>query len=278
VVLGRTFPDDAKQAGRVKFLQCDFSDVSSLYRHRDALASVDAVVHLGGSVPRSPRQDDPVTNITANPLATAAMVGLLARRLRCFCYASTIDVYGVAASGAFSEADLPAPASYYGVSKLATEQLIEVFARQTGVPATVLRLSHVYGPGDTSMKAIPTFIRAVLRGETPILRGDGSDSRDYIYVDDVVQAILLSLEKTTNGTFNIGSGESSSVLQVAMTVSRLLNSKSMPAKETHIGISPATYISLNIERARTVLGFRPEISLDHGLGITTDWFKKQGNG
>ena len=277
VVLGRTFPDGARQAGsRIKFLPCDFSDVSSLYRHRDALATVDYVVHLGGASPHSPQQDDPVTNITANPLATAALIGLLSPQVRCFCYASTIDVYGVATSRAFSEADLPAPASYYGVSKLATEKLIEVFAKQTGVLATILRLSHVYGPGDTSMKAIPTFIHAVLSGEAPILRGDGSDTRDYVYVDDVVEAILLSLEKKTNGTFNIGSGKSTSVLQVAKTISHLLDSQSTPAKGPRIG--PPTYISLSIERARTILGFRPEISLEQGLGVTADWFKKRGNG
>jgi UDP-glucose 4-epimerase len=185
-------------------------------------------------------------------------------------------VYGVSTPRGFSEADLPAPASYYGVSKLATEKLIEVFAGQTGVPTTILRLSHVYGPGDTSMKAIPTFIRAALRGNAPILRGDGSDTRDYVYVDDVIQAIMLSLEKRTNGTFNIGSGESTSVLQVAMTISRLLDSQSAPGKGTRIG--PPTYISLSIERARTILGFRPETSLDQGLGLTMDWFKKQSNG
>lgn len=276
IAAGRKPPMSSTEAGaaRVKFLQCDFADEATLEPHRAALRQVDRVVHLGSWVLRSshPADDDSVLSMRVNAGGTASLLRHLAPSLAAFCYVSTLDVYGPPQSLPVTEDHVARPSSYYGASKLAAEGIMRVFAERSQVPVTVLRLSQVYGPGDNSRKAIPNFIRDALRGDAPIICGDGSDERDYLFVADVVAAIELSLAGRVSGTFNIAGGRSCSIREVAATIVRLTGSTAVPIWKQRA--TPATRILLDIGRAERQLGYHPQVNLEEGLRRTVDWFRQ----
>ena len=161
------------------------------------------------------------------------------------------------------------------MSKLAAEYLLRVWAARTGTPLSVLRLSHVYGPGDTSDKAIPNFLRACLRGETPRVSGDGSDTRDWVYVDDVVNAIITSLTRQAVGTWNIAGGTGTSTRQMLNAVRRLADSAAEPIWQP--ATRRATHVVLDIARAYTDLGWAPRVGLEDGLRRTVTAFRNAGH-
>ncbi|HEX3036475.1 MAG TPA: SDR family NAD(P)-dependent oxidoreductase [Thermodesulfobacteriota bacterium] len=265
------------QAKRVTFLPCDFADADSIRYHHDVLQHIDSVVHVGGYFLRSsnPGEDNLMQSVKVNIEGTSHLLRYLPTTLSCFCYISTIDVYGQTVFVPVSENHPTRPASYYGVSKLATEGLLRVYSDRTGVPVTVLRLSQVYGPGDTSGKAIPNFIRAALRGEPPTIYGDGSDMRDYVYVDDVIDSVLSALTRQVTGTFNISGGKGHFLNEVVTTILQLLNSSLTPVYQPRA--LPASHIILDITRAREQLGYTPKITLAEGLRRAIAWFQDDQN-
>lgn len=267
-------PLGGTDASPVKFLQCDFADEATLEPHRETLLQMDRVVHLGSLVLRSsnPADDDCVLSMRVNAEGTASLLRHLAPSLAGFCYVSTLDIYGPPQSLPVTEDHATRPASYYGASKLAAEAIMRVFAERSQVPVTVLRLSQVYGPGDNSRKAIPNFIRNALRGEAPIIYGDGSDERDYVYVADIVAAIELSLSGCVPGTFNIAGGRGCSIREVATAIVRLTGSTAVPIWKPRA--TPATRIVLDIGRAERQLGYHPQVNLEEGLCHTVDWFRQ----
>lgn len=275
IVMGRSVPRflKSKRSKRVIFLPCDFADADSIHRHHDELQHIDAVVHVGGFVLRSsnPDDDDLMQSIRVNIEGTAHLLKHLPTTLLCFCYTSTIDVYGQPVSVPINESHPTRPTSYYGVSKLATEALLRVYADRTGVPVTVLRLPQVYGPGDTSAKAIPNFIRSVLQGNPPVVYGDGSDVRDYIYVDDAVDTVLNALARQVNGTFNISGGKGCSIREVVMTILRLAKSSLTPKWQPRARL--ASHIIVDITHASEQLRYTPKVMLEEGLRRTITWFR-----
>lgn len=257
----------------VKFLPYDLGDADSFKLHHDILQRVSAVVHLGGFMLHSsdPSDDDPVLAMKLNAEGTAHLLQYLPATLTCFCLVSTIDVYGPPQTLPIAEDHPTCPATYYGASKLAAEKLLDVWSQRTGVPVTVLRLSQVYGPGDTSNKVIPSFIRSILGGGMPVLIGDGSDVRDYVFVEDVIRAMISALTRCHSGILNVATGRSHTIGEVTSTILRLSGNRhnliSRPSTR------PATHIVINIERAKARLGYEPEITLEEGLYRTLSWHR-----
>ncbi len=168
-----------------------------------------------------------------------------------------------------------APLSPYGVSKYCTEQYLNYFKSMYGIERVILRYANVYGPrqdplGEAGVVAI--FTGRILNGEKPIIYGDGNQTRDYVYVKDVVKANLLAMDGK-EGTYNIGTGIETSVNVLLEMLSSALNKKVDP-----IYAPPrkgeVQRISLNGAKAKRELGFIPEYSLERGLEETIEWFKK----
>ncbi len=143
--------------------------------------------------------------------------------------------------------------------------------RRSGTPLTVLRLSQVYGPGDTSAKVLPCFVRACLRGDAPELRGDGSDTRDWLFVDDAIEAFLLALARRVPGTFNVATGAGSTVGEALAIVRRLTGFAGEPRRLP--SATPPTHVVLDVARAREKLGYAPQVGLEEGLRRTVAWFR-----
>lgn len=269
VVLGRHAPPESPG---VSFLPADLAEPDTIRRHRDALAPVKAVAHLGAAVLyASDAGDEAASAVRVNVEGTAHLVAALPPRLTLFCFASSLDVYGPPAALPVGEDHPCRPATYYGASKHAAEELLAVSARRSGNPLTVLRLSQVYGPGDTSAKVLPSFVRACLRGEAPELRGDGSDTRDWVFVEDVVDAFLLALERRVPGTFNIAGGVGSTVGEALAIIRRLTGIAGEPRRLP--AAAPPLDVVLSVARARAQLGYAPRIGLEEGLRRTVAWFR-----
>lgn len=193
-----------------------------------------------------------------------------------FIYASSSSVYGIT-DGSTPETRLPMPHSPYGVTKLAGEQLCHLYAANYGVPAISLRYFTVYGPGQRPDMAFHKFIRALLRGNPIPVYGDGSQTRDFTFVDDVVEANLLAMNSSYAGEFfNIG-GKSRVVLRDVIEMLGQITG-AQPQIEwlrKQAGDPPHTWA--DIRKAEKLLGYAPKVSLEDGLREEISYVKKLYN-
>jgi nucleoside-diphosphate-sugar epimerase len=189
--------------------------------------------------------------------------------------ASSCAVYGEQ-GGPLGEDRPTRPASPYAASKLAMEDLARLYAGTFGLESVCLRFFNVYGPRQDARSpyaaVVPLFIEALLAGRPPTIYGDGSQSRDFVFVDDVVQALLLASRSTTadGSTFNIGGGEPATILELAETLRALIPGALPPAfaapREGDVRASAA-----DSGRAAKALGYRPAWDLHRGLAATVEW-------
>lgn len=187
-----------------------------------------------------------------------------------FVFASSSSVYGSAGDHPVAEDAPRRPASPYGLSKLAAEELINVYARERGLPATVLRYFTVYGPRQRPEMALARFIDAAIRRKPVEIFGDGLQIREMTYVSDVVDATVASLEARPGGCYNVGGGLQASVNDMVQTVSQALGTpietRYGPAAEGDVRSTWA-----DTERARLGLGFEPRVGLQEGIEAQAKW-------
>lgn len=187
-----------------------------------------------------------------------------------FVYASSSSVYGDAPLP-MSEDARPLPLSPYGVTKLAAEQLVRVYWKSYGLSANALRFFTVYGPRQRPDMAFNRFIASVGRGEPITLYGDGNQTRDFTYVDDVVEACVRAAECESEGeTFNVGGGARVTVSDVLVQLGEITG-KSVRIKHQAGQRGDAPHTSASISHARDVLGWQPRVSLSEGLERQVAW-------
>ena len=262
----------------VEVVQGDIRDAALCRR---VLSGTDFVFHHAAEVSVPQSIIDPAACIEVNlggivNLLEAARAGTLTR----FVLASSCAVYGDTPGTEKSETSEVAPLSPYAVTKLAGEQLCRNYFALHGVQTVCLRYFNVYGPDQDPNGAyaavIPKFITAILAGEKPVVYGDGEQSRDFVFVADVVEANLLAAtrDQAAGKTFNIGSGRSVSLNQIlqklAAETDRRLTLDQRPARLGDIRVSRA-----DITAARNILDFSPEVSLDDGLARTLQWYQSE---
>ncbi|MEP6775983.1 MAG: SDR family oxidoreductase [Chloroflexota bacterium] len=256
---------------KIAFIEGDLNDGDLL---RDVVRGADYILHQGAlpSVPRS--MLDPLKSHEAN--ATGTLKLLIAARdegVKRLVYASSSSVYGNSPTLPKRE-DMPTqPLSPYAVNKLAAEQYCRVFAREFGLPAVALRYFNVFGPRqDPSSQyaaVIPAFISSVLKGQSPTIYGDGTQTRDFTYVQNVVQANLLACEsdKADGEAINIACGERTSLLDLMGEINRLLGTDVRPIFQP--GRAGDVKDSLaDISKARELIGYTPGASFSEGLAST----------
>ncbi len=195
--------------------------------------------------------------------------------------ASSDKAYGRHATLPYREDFALRPSYPYDVSKAATDLIARSYATTFGMPVAVTRLANVYGPGDVNWaRVIPDTARALVRGERPVIRSDGTPERDYIYVEDAADAYLAvaaSLDDTRHHgrAWNAGSGEPRSVLEV---VTRLIEISGVPVEPDIRGSGvPHGEIDrqfLDSTAIRGELGWGPKWDLDSGLRAAWDWYRR----
>lgn len=264
-------PEDAE------FVEGDLRDLEVCRKAADAC---DVVFHQAAlpSVPRS--IEDPLTtnevNVggTLNLLAAAAQGGC-----RRFVYASSSSVYGDPPEALRIESQRPLPISPYAASKLAGEHYIAAFAAAMGLATVSLRYFNVFGPGqDPHSKyaaVFPRFIAALLRGEAPEIYGDGEQTRDFTFIDDVVEANLLAAAappEADGEAFNVGAGRPRSVNETLRAISEAAGVWTDPI------FSPprpgdVRHSLADLTRSRAVLRYDPKAEWEGAVAATVEWFR-----
>lgn len=243
-----------------------------------ACRGVDFVLHQAAlpSVPRSVR--DPARSHDVN--ATGTLNLLIAARdagVRRVVLASSSSVYGNSPELPRHEGMTPAPMSPYAVNKLSAELYAQVFHRIYGLETVALRYFNVFGPRQDPHSeyaaVIPRFILAALRGEASTIYGDGTQSRDFTYVENVVDANLraCTAAEAPGQVFNIGSGRRYTLLELAATISEFVG-RSLPPVLTEPRVGDVLHSLADIGRAETVLGYRPRVSFREGVERTVAYF------
>jgi UDP-glucose 4-epimerase len=200
------------------------------------------------------------------------------RGVRRVVYASSSSVYGARPDLPKREDQPPAPISPYAVSKAAGEQYAAVWPRLYGVETVGLRYFNVFGPRQDPKSeyaaVIPRFILWGLGGERLEVHGDGTQSRDFTYVDNVVQANLLAggADGVNGEVFNVGCGERISLLGVIERLERLLG-RSLTRRHTPARAGDVPHTLADIDKAKRLLGYVPLVEFDEGLRRTVEFFK-----
>ncbi len=260
------------------FYQASITDLDVLHH---AFDDADTVFHLAAlpSVPRS--VNDPLE--THVHCATGTLKVLLAARdiaVRRVVYAASSSAYGEIAGEYKVETMPPAPISPYGAAKLAGETYCQVFTTVYGLETVVLRYFNVFGPHQdpTSQYAavIPRFISAMLRGQAPTIYGDGQQSRDFTYIDNVVHGNLLAADAVPaiGQVMNLATGGRVSLLDLVQKLNAILGTDIAPV---HSAPRPGDILHsrADITRARALLGFEPVADFDEGLARTVDFYRQQ---
>lgn len=239
---------------------------------------VDTVFHMAAipSVPRSIKE--PILSHEVN--ATGTLDVLLAakeNRVGRVVFSSSSSVYGDTLVLPKTEDMVPNPQSPYAVSKLVGEYYCDVFKKVYGLSTICLRYFNVFGPGqDVNSQyaaVIPKFITSCAKGEPPVIFGDGKQTRDFTFINDVINANIRAGESDAAGNFNVSRGDSISINRLAEHIIRLTGSSVKPVyKEPRPG--DIMHSLADISRA-TAFGYSPEYDFFTGLTETVNWFKKE---
>ncbi|HWB81792.1 MAG TPA: GDP-mannose 4,6-dehydratase [Nannocystaceae bacterium] len=238
----------------------------------------DCIVHLAARAGVRPSLSDPMLYETTNAQGTLHLLEA-ARHAKVpkFVFASSSSVYGLNTKVPFAEGDpLLRPASPYGATKLANEAMCHAYSHLYGLPIVSLRFFTVYGPRQRPDLAIRKFAERMLAGKPIELYGDGSTSRDYTFIDDIIRGVVAAIELDARGheVFNLGN---SSPVTLAELVRALEDVLGVHAKIERLpeqpGDVPRTFADTT--KAEQRLGFRPSTPLDHGLEVFADWLRAQ---
>jgi UDP-glucose 4-epimerase len=223
---------------------------------------------------------DPAHDIGVNIVGTVRLLQhCMAHGTRRVIFASTGGaIYGEPQYLPADEAHPVRPLSPYGLDKFAAEHYLRLWRDQGGADYTILRYANVYGPrqdahGEAGVVAI--FASAMLRGQAPAIFGDGEQTRDFVYVGDVVRANVLALETNVAGPLNIGTGHPSSVNDLYHHLARLVGFDA-PARHEPERPGEVRDIYLDCGLAQRELGWEPQVTLDDGLALTVEHFRRAG--
>lgn len=261
-------------AGQVEVVEGDLAEAEVAAR---AVASMDFVIHQAAipSVPRSVK--DPAGSHRANVDATLqVLVAARAAGVRRVVFAGSSSVYGNSSVLPKREDMRPAPLSPYALQKLMGEQYCQLFTTLYGLETVVTRYFNVFGPRQSPDSAysgvISLFIDSIANGRTPVVYGDGHQTRDFTYVSDVVTGVLRCCDapSVAGEVMNVAAGGRVSLLEVIRALEiflkRQVSPSFAPAREGDVRDSQA-----DIFKARRLLGFEPSVPFDEGLRRTVAW-------
>jgi nucleoside-diphosphate-sugar epimerase len=268
----------------VELIQGDVLDRAAVDR---AIDGCNAVIHLASIAGVDTVMRIPVQTMRVSLLGTANLLeaAVAQPEMHRFLDFSTSEVFGAHAYNV-SEGDVTSLGAVgearwtYSVAKLATEHLAMCYHREQGLPAVAVRPFNIYGPRQVGEGAVHHFILRALQGETLTIHNDGSQIRAWCYVDDIVNGVelCLSSDEAPGNSFNIGNPRSTvTIYNLAREIVRLSSSGS--AIEHVTWDHPDVELRIpNIDKARNLLGFAPEIDLEEGLLRTISWYRNHLRG
>ena len=291
---GRRENLDRIAAPDLEFVHGSLLDEAAL---RCSTEGVKAVLHQA-AIPSVPRSfADPASTLAANVEGTARLLeACRAGGVNKVVVASSSSVYGDTPTLPKQEDMPPSPLSPYALSKLAVEQLCQIYAREYGFEIVALRYFNIFGPWQDPESqyaaVVPRFITAMLQGERPTIYGDGLQSRDFTFVDNVVAANLLAAGVPGNSgpkagratdtegatvvegatVANIACGERYTLLDLVAAINNILGTEIEP-RHAEVRSGDVLHSQASIERACQRLGYHPEVNFEDGLRRTVAWFE-----
>jgi UDP-glucose 4-epimerase len=278
---------DDLSTGKIQNIPKDANFVKADIKDRDRLEKIfkdfkpEVVNHHAAQMNVRNSVEDPIFDAQVNILGTINLLELsIQHEIKKFMFASTGGaIYGEPEVIPCIEDTLPAPVSPYGISKYAVEQYLNYYKAVHGLSHVVLRYSNVYGPrqnphGEAGVVAI--FCDRIKYGNPCEIFGDGKQTRDYVYVEDVARANILSLN-AKDAILNIGTAVETSVNDIVSKLRTVTN------RDVQVVYSPrrrgeVDRIALEIKRAEELLGWSPHVSLEEGLSRTWEWFSSERAG
>lgn len=263
-------------AGKIEFIEGDIRDFALL---KKALKGCDYVIHQAAlrSVPKS--MENPLLYDDVNVTGTLnLLVASAENKVKRLVFASSSSVYGDSEALPQSEGQIPQPISPYAATKLAGEHYLRVFAKSYGLETVALRYFNVFGPRQSLESeyavVIPKFITCILKGERPPVHGDGKQSRDFTYVDNVVEANLTAAirEGVSGEVFNVACGKGYDLLDLIRIINEITGKDIKPKFEDQRPGDVKHTLS-DITKMKKVLKIDPKVDFVLGLRKTVEYFK-----
>ncbi len=261
---------------RIELIEGDITRADDV---QAAVKGVDCIFHEAAlaSVPRS--VSHPLDTHGACVTGTVQLLDAARRAgVRRLVYAASSSAYGDQPTSSKRESDLPAPISPYGAAKLAAEFYCQSFTATYGFETVALRYFNVFGPrqdpNSQYSAVIPLFITAMLAGRTPVIFGDGHQSRDFTYVANVVHGNLLAADApgVSGRMLNLANGRNTSLLELIAALNELLGTKVQPKHEP-ARVGDVRESLADITQARAALKYEPLIGFDEGLRKSIDYYR-----
>lgn len=267
---------DIRDAELIQSMARDILDGTSGSGTGDSRRAFDAIIHLAARAGVRPSLDDPVLYTDVNLVGTTHLLEV-AREFKVpkFIFASSSSVYGEREGAPFKETDIvDFPVSPYAATKKAGEVLCHAHHHLYGFAVTCLRFFTVYGPRQRPEMAIHKFTRAIDRGDTVSVFGDGHARRDFTYIDDVVDGILRALERAGGyRIYNLGNGRTVELQELIILIEKA-SGKTAKLERWSDQPGDVPFTCADISRARTDLGYSPSTPIEKGIQLFVDWFRR----
>lgn len=259
---------------KAKFYKVDLNDagLEKIFQEE----KIDVVVHQAAQVSVRKSLSDPILDAEVNIRGTINLLECCRGKVEKFIYASSGGaVYGEPRYLPVDEEHPINPLSPYGISKYIAEKYLQVYKELYGLDYVALRYGNVYGQrqsGEGEAGVVAIFANKMLRSERPTINGDGTQTRDFVYVSDVARANLLAVEKGS-GVYNIATGKETSINEIFGMIKKILNANVKPGHAPPIR-GEVRRIYLNVEKAKRKLGWMPEVSIEDGIKKLLEQMKK----
>lgn len=257
-----------------KFVKADLLDYNLL---SSAMHNVDIVFHLAAQPGVRYSMENPEKTLRVNVLGTLNVLKAARNAgVKRIIFASSSSVYGTPKYMPVDESHPTVPISIYGASKLAAEKLCGVFNDQIGLPVVILRYYTVYGPRQRPDMAIYRWTRAIFEGKPLTIYGNGHQTRDFTYIDDIINGTIRAAEteEIEGEIFNLGAGSRISVNEVVNLLVELTNVNNVEIVHETPKLGDVYDTHANITKAKKLLGFNPRVRIKDGLNRFVEWYKK----
>lgn len=262
-----------KEYPRFKFIKGDIQSLDWL----ELLKSAEVVYHQAAQAGVRASWGEGFRSYTERNINATQVILEAAKQVKSLTrivYASSSSIYGNAVTMPTPETLCPQPVSPYGITKLAGERLCWLYQQNFGVPVTALRYFTVYGPRQRPDMAFHKFFKAAIKGESISIYGDGQQTRDYTFVQDIVAANLAAGEAPAaiGEVFNIGGGSRVTLIELLDMMEQVMG---QPIARQHLAnaVGDARHTSADISKAEKLLGYVPQVSLAEGLTQEWHWIK-----
>ena len=251
---------------KVKLIVGDILDATTV---KKAIRECRYVFHLAAQVSVEKATTNPQEDASVNIMGTLNLLEHAEKCEKIIIYSSAA-VYGEPIQTPIKEEHPKNPKNPYGISKLTSETYANHYHKTYGLPVTILRPFNIYGPGQRKENqysgVITTFAEKIKNGENPIIYGDGTQTRDFIYIDDVVEASILAAEseKATGQTFNVGTGKATTINELAEKMIQIAGKKLKPI-HTKSRTAEIKHSVADIYKIQKTLGYKPKTTLTQGL-------------